>query len=155
MKLSTLRNRVYGIQKGAYTSILWERDAKTKKGCMDCVKKRVRATVRLGVNYENLSTVKTARATGSMPTVSSGLAWGKWSEYPYFIKHTPKNSVETTYLRAYLGKGSNMQTEWYLNGRKVDKSIIAPMVLSSELNNDPVLDEKPIVLKVNDILAIG
>lgn len=61
MKLSTLRNRVYGIQKGAYTSILWERDAKVKKGCMDCVKKRVRATVRLGVNYENLSTVKNAR----------------------------------------------------------------------------------------------
>ena len=77
------------------------------------------------------------------------------SEYPYFIKHTPKNSVETTYLRAYLGKGSHMETEWYLNGRKVDKAIIAPMVLSSELNNDPVMDEKPIVLKVNDILAIG
>ena len=48
-----------------------------------------------------------------------------------------------------------METEWYLNGRKVDKAIIAPMVLSSELNNDPVMDEKPIVLKVNDILAIG
>ena len=34
MKLSTLRNRVYDIQKGAYTSILWERDAKVKKGCV-------------------------------------------------------------------------------------------------------------------------
>lgn len=156
MTINTLRNHVMGIKKGAYTSILWERDAKTKKGCGDVIKKRVRATVRVGINYENLSTVKNSRKMGTMPSVSSGLTWGKWSEYPYFIKHTPKNSVaENTYLRAYLGKGSNMQVEWYLNGRKVSKEVIAPMVLSSELKNDEITDEKPIVLNIKDVLAIG
>lgn len=155
MKLVTLKSHVHNVKKGTYTSILWERDAKTKKGCTDCVKKRVRATVRLGMNYENLSIVKAGRATGKMPTVSAGLTWGTWSEYPYFIKHTPKNSVETTYLRAYLGKGSNMQTEWYLNGRKVDKSAIAHLVLASELKETPIIDSTPITLKINDILAIG
>lgn len=155
MNLSTCRNRVYNIPKGSYTSVLWEREARVKKGCNDIIKKRVRATVRLGIDYENLASVKRSRATGVMSSVPSGLAWGKWNEFPYFIKHTPKNGSVTDYLRMYLGKGSNITTEWYLNGRKVDKAIIAPMVLASELKDEEITTESPITVKVADILAIG
>lgn len=155
MKATLVRSKVHSIRKGTFTSVLWERDAKVKKGCHDVVKKRVRATVRLGVNYENLSSVKHSRVSGTMPSAPSGLSWGKWSEFPYFIEHTPKGGVKTNYLRAYIGKGSNMHTEWFLNGHKVSKEVISPMALSSELKDDPIVDEKPIVLKFDDILSIG
>ena len=129
MKFATVKNKVHDIPKGAFTSVLWEREAKTKAGCFDIIKKRVRATVRVGIKT--------------------------WDEYPYFITHTPKNGDETKYLRAYIGKGSNMTTEWYLNGRKVDVEVVRPMLLASELKAEEITEEKPIVVKVNDILSIG
>lgn len=152
MKFATVKNKVHDIPKGAFTSVLWEREAKTKAGCFDIIKKRVRATVRVGINYENMATTQKKRADGKF---NKGLKWGTWDEYPYFITHTPKNGDETKYLRAYIGKGSNMTTEWYLNGRKVDVEVVRPMLLASELKAEEITEEKPIVVKVNDILSIG
>ena len=48
-----------------------------------------------------------------------------------------------------------MTTEWYLNGRKVDVEVVRPMLLASELKAEEIDEEKPIVVKVNDILSIG
>lgn len=153
MKYMTIKRKVKDIPKGAFTSVLWERQAKTKKSCTDIIKKRVRATVRIGVDYENLAVTKEYRtSTGKQ---SQGLMWGEWDVFPYFIKHTPKNGTETKYIRMYLGKGSNMNTEWYLNGRKVDKETIKPFILASELKDETIDNEKPVCVKVEDVLSIG
>ena len=151
MKFMTVKKKVHDIPKGQFTSILWERPAKVHKGCKDTIVKRVRATARIGINYENMASTQVKRSNGKF---ASGLAWGEWEDYPYFIKHTPKDGDLTHYLRAYLGKGSNVTTEWFLNGRKVPREVIEPMVLTSELKNEPITEEKPIILKTSDILAI-
>lgn len=151
MKYATIKNKVRNIPKGQFCSILWERPAKVHKGCNDIITKRVRATARVGINYENMASTQEKRKDGRS---KCGLAWGEWDEYPYFIKYTPKDADKTFYLRAYLGKGANMSTEWFLNGMKVPKAVIEPMVLASELKENPITEEKPIVLKVQDILAI-
>lgn len=155
MKYELLKNKVHNVHKGAFTSVLWERDAKTKKSCQDIIKKRVRATVRVGVDYENLSHIKQSRIDGSKPATSNGLTWGEWKEFPYFIEHTPKNGIKTKYLRAYLGKNAQVTTEWFMNGRKVTKDDISQLVLASELKDEPITEEKPIVVKVDDILSFG
>lgn len=155
MKFMTLKNKVHKIQKGAYTSVLWEREAKVKKGCMDVVRKRTRATVRLGLDYENLSVVKEGRQKGTMNATPSPLAWGQWDEFPYFIRHKNKSGTETKYLRMYLGKGANITTEWFLNGHKVSKDVVRPLLLASELKDEAIECEKPVVVKVSDILSIG
>lgn len=155
MKFMTLRNKVHKIKNGAYTSVLWEREARVKKGCMDVVKKRTRATVRIGLDYENLSVVKNSRKNGTMAATPAPLAWGSWDEFPYFIEHTNKSGQKIKYLRMYLGKGANTTTEWFLNGHKVSKEVVRPMLLASELKEEPIECEKPIVVKVNDILSIG
>ncbi len=155
MKYMTVKNKVKDTRRGAFSSLLWEREVKTKKGCADCIKKRVRATVRFGIDYDHMKAVQEGRKDGILPSKNTGLPWGHWDEYPYFIEHTPKGAITPVhYLRAYIGTGANLTTTYYLNGREVDKKVIEPMVLKSELK-DELVGEKPITVKVSDILAIG
>lgn len=149
MKFMTLNSKMKKVRKGAYTSLLWERPAKTKKSCTDIIVKRTRATVRLGINYDNMASTKEKRKLGEAPQVSAGLPWGEWLKYPYFIKHKDK-----TYLRAYSGKNANITTEWYMNGRKVNKADVAQYLLKSELQESSE-ENKVFCLNIDDILSIG
>lgn len=151
MKFELVKNKVSSVRKGAFSSLLWERPVKTKKGCMDTITKRVRATVRFGIDYENMQSTKDIRATGKE---AAGLQWGTWKQFPYFIEHTPKTStIKQNYLRAYIGQGANIKTEYFLNGRKVDKSVIAPMCLASEIKEQE--SNRTITINIDNILAIG
>lgn len=153
MKLQIASKKVHDVRKGSYVSILWERDAKVKKNCSAIIKKRTKAVVRVGINYENMAVTKEKRQAG---IEAKGLQWGVWNDYPYFIKHTPKGSSACVdYLRAYMGNQSQVETEWFMDGRKVDKSQISDWLLASEKKNDEIQAGNPITIKVNDILSIG
>lgn len=148
MTFENLKKVVLAGTKGSFRSILWERPMKTRKAFSNCViTKRTSAVVRLGVNYNNIKAVKEKRSGGELPNVNAGLPWGQWKMFPYFIEH--KGNI---YLRCAISPKNKMRTEYFLNGVKVEKSVIEGMVLAGELKGKENVD----VFTVNceNILAI-
>lgn len=139
-------------QPGTFTSILWERElpllARVKKENPQFnVKKRVRATVRLGVSYDNMASVQAKRATGELPSVNQGLTWGTWLEYPNFITHNGK-----TYLQCAEAPGSKMEVEYFINGRPANKEAVAVLCPKSAFTDHGQLDK--FTVNVDHILAL-
>ena len=148
MKFDTLKKVVLATTKGSFHSILWERPMKTKKAfAWNTIVKRSAGVVRFGIEYDNMKAVQDKRQTGELPAQNAGLQWGTWALYPYFIQHNGK-----TYLRCATSKGNTIQTEYFLNGKKVDKSAIENMVLASEFRQTESLDV--FTLNTENILAI-
>lgn len=141
MNYRTIRETIMKKQPGTFTSILWERPlpllAKVKKAApQTIITKRVRATVRLGVSYDNMASVQIKRATGELPAVNAGLQWGEWLEYPNFIQH--KGSV---YLQCAEAPGSAMTVEYFINGRKATKESVAALCPKSVFTDHGKLDK--------------
>ena len=136
MTFENLKKVVLSGAKGSFRSVLWERPMKTKKAFSNCViTKRTSAVVRFGVDYNNIKAVQEKRSNGELPNVNAGLPWGQWKMFPYFIEH--KGNM---YLRCAISPKNKMQTEYFLNGRKVEKSVIEGMVLASELKGKENVD---------------
>lgn len=139
-----------GDKRGAFRSILWERPLKTRKNVKDVIVKRTYGTaLRFGVAYDNLASTKQGRADGTLPAQNAGLIGLEW-----IVPNLTLRSLKTgkTMLRVSLAKSSKFVTEYYLNGRKVDKAKIEPLVLKSEIRSHNM----PEVFNVctEDILAI-
>lgn len=132
MKLDSVKRIVTGKQKGAFSSMLWERPMKLKKAFAgNVVTKRSKGTVRFGVEYDNMKAVQEKREGGVLPEKNAGLPWGEWSAYPYLISHKGNS-----YLRTSKVPGSKIETEYFLNGRKVEKKDVEAMCLKSEFSGN-------------------
>ena len=149
MNFATLKKVVTGSKKGAFRSIVWEREMKVKKAFAgNIIVKRSAGVVRFGVEYDNMKAVQAKRESGELSSQNAGLMWGEWMMYPYFIQH--KGNV---YLRCAKSPKNKVQSEYFLNGRKVDKSVIENMCLASEFkNNTSELDV--FTINTENIIAI-
>ena len=127
-KLHRILNRT---PKGAFKSMVWERQLKTKKQYADNIvtKRTTACSVRFGCSYDNLKAVKEKRENGELPPVNVGLAGKHWL-IPNLVLQSDKSG--RTLLRVNLANNSKMETEYFLNGRKVNKEDIAPMCYASE-----------------------
>lgn len=128
-KLTGILNRT---PKGAFKSMVWERQLKTKKQYADNIitKRTTACSVRFGCSYENLKAVKEKRENGELPPVNAGLSGKHWL-IPNLVLQSNRNG--RTLLRVNLANNSKMETEYFLNGRKVSKEDIAPMCYASEV----------------------
>lgn len=148
MKYSVIKKVVLDAVKGSFHSILWERPMKVKKAFAgQTIVKRSSAVVRFGVEYDNMKAVQSKRESGELPAVNQGLTWGMWAMYPYFIEHKGN-----TYLRCSVSKKNPVQTEYFLNGVKVDAETVKSMCLASEFTKKDSVDV--FTLNVENILAI-
>lgn len=148
MNFSTLKKMVIGGTKGSFRSIVWERPMKTKKAFADqVIVKRSFGVVRFGIEYDNIRAVQEKRESGELPEVNMGLTWGEWMLYPYFIQH--KGNV---YLRCATSKGNKIRSEYFLNGKMVDKETIKNMCLASEFKNTDDLDV--FTINTKNIIAV-
>lgn len=137
-------------KRGAYRAVLWERPLKTRKNVKDVIVKRTYGTaLRFGVCYDNMASTQKGREDGTLPAENQslrGLAW--------IVPNLTLRSLKTgdTLVRVSLARNSTFNTEYFLNGRKVTKEEIEPLVLRSELGRH----EMPEVfnLKTENILAI-
>lgn len=137
-------------KRGAFRSILWERPLKTRKNVKDVIVKRTYGTsLRFGVCYDNMSSTQKGREDGTLPSENHGLRGLTW-----IVPNLTLRSLKTgdTLVRVSLARNSTFNTEYFLNGRKVTKEEIEPLVLRSELGRH----EMPEVfnLKTENILAI-
>lgn len=137
-------------KRGAFRSILWERPLKTRKNVKDVIVKRTYGTaLRFGVAYDNLTSTKQGRADGTLPAQNAGLIGLAW-----IIPNLTLRSLKTgdTFVRVSLARNSTFSTEYFLNGRKVTKEEIEPLVLRSELGRHKM--PEVFNLKTENILAI-
>lgn len=137
-------------KRGAYRAVLWERPLKTRKNVKDVIVKRTYGTaLRFGVCYDNMASTQKGREDGTLPSENQGLRGLTW-----IVPNLTLRSLKTgdTLVRVSLARNSTFNTEYFLNGRKVTKEEIEPLVLRSELGRH----EMPEVfnLKTENILAI-
>lgn len=137
-------------KRGAYRAVLWERPLKTRKNVKDVIVKRTYGTaLRFGVCYDNMASTQKGREDGTLPAENQGLRGLTW-----IVPNLTLRSLKTgdTLVRVSLARNSTFSTEYFLNGRKVTKEEIEPLVLRSELGRH----EMPEVfnLKTENILAI-
>jgi len=118
-------------RKGSNLSAVITKTLKTKKPhAGNKIEKITKLVIRGGVEYDNMGVVKEGREEGTLPSENAGLPWGEWSEYPLHITHKGAD-----YARFYPASGIKFtpHVEYFLNGVSVDKSVIEPLVLASEL----------------------
>ena len=148
MELEQVKIAIESTPKGANIIIGWTRNAKTRKGTEDVITKSTRMVGRIGIEYDNISTVQDKRENGELPTENQGLAWGTFEIYPYLIAHKNKK-----YVRLYKGTSDKVrpQVVWHRNGIEVRKEEIAPCLLKSELTSSK---GDCFVVNVNDVTKL-
>lgn len=130
MDIQDICKAIGTIHKGANIVCEWTRPAKVRAtNTLGKVEKRVRAIGRMGLDYDNLSSVQDKRESGNLPAVSGGLPWGEWAIFPYLIAHKGAH-----YVRLYNGTCASIKphAEWLLNGEPVDVETVRPVLLASE-----------------------
>lgn len=137
-------------KRGAFRSVLWERNLKTRKNVNDVIIKRTYGTaLRFGVEYDKMASTKKGRKDGTLPAENQGLRGRVW-----LVPNLSMRSLKTgnTLVRLSLAQNSTFRTEYFKNGVKVEKSEIEPLVLKSEVASH----EMPNVfdLNVENILCI-
>ncbi len=106
-------------RKGQNTKISWKSKIKpAAKFKTVSIEKVVTAVVRSGIDFQNLSSVKSEIESGERTEVNS-LPWGKWEQFPYIISHNDKK-----YVRLYPASSANQipKTRYFVDGKEVTKS---------------------------------
>lgn len=155
MNIQEIKN-IIATRKGSNVRAVWHKALKTRKGVEDVVEKVTSVVVRGGIDYDNMKVVKEGREDGSLPAENAGLPWGEWAEFPVHITHKG-----TDYARFYPASGIDISTgngfvphvEYFLNGRRAEKTEIESLCLASEF---PKRDEEPLcfTIKADNVTAI-
>lgn len=149
MNIEQVRQAMSETPKGCNIIVEWVRNGKVRKGVTSNIQKSVRMVGRIGIEYDNMQTVQTKRATGELPAENAGLPWGRYEVYPYLIEHKGER-----YLRLYKGT-SNKTTPrvvWFKDGSEVQRDEVADMLLKSELDSK---EGDCFTVKVSDITRLN
>lgn len=120
--LQTLLNR-----KGQIATITTERALRVRKG-HDPITKISTFQCRVGVDYDNIQTVREKRESGELPEENAGLPWGRWINFPYVIEHSG-----TTYFRCTrIRNNFTPRTTYIRNGEIISREEAQAAALASE-----------------------
>jgi hypothetical protein len=129
----------------------WRKTCKTRKEFSSfVVEKETTATVRGGINFENLRSVRDGIENGERGEVQE-LPWGEWAMFPVHIAHKGAD-----YVRLYPPTGGISQrpkVQWYLDGSPVEYALVEELLLASEKPRDEAPD--CFTLKVENLISIG
>lgn len=116
--------------KGGFVGFTWLRPVKLRKEFATCrfqVFKRVTCIGRVGLNHESRQAVQAARESGELPPENTGLPWGEWLLFPWFITH--KGGL---YVRLYPVSGSAPHVVYLQDGKPISKQEAMRLCLASE-----------------------
>ena len=134
-------------RKGQIVTVKTRRPVKMKKGQPETFKES-EFQCRVGVNYDNIATVKEGRANGELPAENAGLPWGEWIEFPYTIGHKGETYVRCT----MLNNGFRRAPVFTLaDGSVVDKATVQAGALASEFKDS---DGAVFNIKVSSLLEV-
>lgn len=130
MELTNIQNELSKIKKGTFVNMSWGKQLKTRKGIEDIITKESSGNVRLGINYDNMYTVKDKREIGELPESNQGLKGMQWIQFPYLLQG--KNSV---HLRVYPTNNNPINAKYYKNGIEITRDEAKEYCLKSEFPN--------------------
>lgn len=114
--------------KAQFRSVTYVKPLKTRKGVTQVITKKIRMSVRAGLDYDNMKTVQEKRETGELPAQNAGLQWGEWKNFPYLIEHKGKE-----YIRLYPNYNGKTETTYFVDGQPAQLEEFQTLVLASEL----------------------
>lgn len=130
MNIETILNK-----KGTIVTVTAQKEVKMKKGFPPVTKVSV-FQARLGVNYDNMVSVKEKRKTGELPETNQGLPWGNWKVFPYVIEHNGKDYIRFSKVNSRF---KNV-TRFFRNGIGISEDTVYSECLASEKPKDTELD---------------
>lgn len=150
MNFDRLAKKVMHMTAGAFTAMTWQKELPVKATYKNTVKvtKVTTGVVRFGCNYENLKATAEKRADGTLPAENTGLPWGTWNIFPYFIKHNEKD-----YVRCTVSHNNPMRSVYYINGRTASKEECEMYCTKSAFGNGVVPDI--LTINVDNVIKIG
>lgn len=123
--LQTLLNR-----RGQIATITTERPLRVRKGQAPITKIST-FQCRVGVDYDNIQTVREKRESGELPEENAGLPWGRWINFPYVIEHSG-----TTYFRCTrIRNNFRPRTTYIRNGVEITRDEAEDAALASEFRS--------------------
>ena len=135
-------------RKGQIVTVTTTRPVKMRKGQPE-VTKTSQFQCRVGVNYDNIASVKEGRANGELPAENAGLPWGEWLEFPYTIGHKGETYVRCT----MLNNGFRRAPVFALaDGTEVDKDTVRQGALASEFREGD--DNAVFNIKVGSLVEV-
>lgn len=135
--------------KGQFASLRTVRPLKVRKGKAEILKDST-FTCRVGVNYDNITAVKEARADGSIPAENAGLPWGEWLVFPYVIAHKGAHYFRCTSVH---NDSAIPRVIYTRNGVEISKDEAKADALASEFGDK---DEREVfTVKVESITHIN
>ena len=115
-------------KKGQFVSFITEKQMKVKKG-QEPIIKHSEFVGRIGVEYDNMNSVKEKRDSGELPEENQGLPWGKWVNYPYTIEHNGNLYIRVSTTKNKSQKG---KIKFYRNGIEISVEEAKQACLASE-----------------------
>ena len=86
---------------------------------------------RLGINYDNLSSVIVKRESGELPEENQGLRYGKWFKFPFLIEFKDELQLRCNSFKSSVPK----ETIYRVNGVEIDADEAKSYCLASEFRN--------------------
>lgn len=115
------------------------------------LEKETEMTVRTGVAFANLKSVKEAIANGEREEVGSLPDWQEWLVYPFILRHKGNG---TEYVRLTTCPNTKGRTIYRVNNEVVEKSVFDSFLTPSEAKGS----DKPleiISIKLENLISIG
>jgi len=137
MNYNEINAIVNAVKGGTIHTLTYQKQLKTRKDVTDVITKTTKTQVMLKTTYDNIKSVKEARANGDLPAENQGLPKGtSWADdRRIFIKSDKTGALQ---LRCMKAHGNKTVTEYRKNGVIVDKAEVEPLCLKSEF---PVYNE--------------
>lgn len=118
------------MKNGQIATITTKRAMKVKKG-QPMVEKESTFQCRLGINYDNLSSVIVKRESGELPEENQGLKYGKWFKFPFLIEFKEELQLRCNSFKSSVPK----ETVYSINGVEISKDLAQQYCLASEFKS--------------------
>jgi hypothetical protein len=152
MELTLVKKALQETPKGANIILEWNRPVEVKKAFQGAnITKQVRVVGRIGVDYDNLKAVQEKRETGELPSENAGT----WYDHDHEIKglvHHKTTRAPYVQIMAGTCKSVKPSTTFLIDGKPVEKEIIAHMLTAKELKDSHGSDT--IVCKIENLQKI-
>lgn len=137
--VNPILEKLQSIRAGSFVRLAWRRQLSTLKSAGNVsAEKASSCVVRLGVNYDNISTVQAKRENGELPAENQGLKGKEWVQFPLILRSVKSGGL---LVRVSTVPGQLPATTYFLNGKEVTKDDARPVCLASEF---PERDEPPV-----------
>lgn len=135
MTANEIRERIMS-KKAQFACVVYQRECKVKKGAPKITKLSRARNVRIGTPYDSIAEVQKAKGVtnkADAAEMNEGLRNGLVMDtYPYTVFNP---MTRRYFLRINTNKNTQFDTEYYVDGKLVQKSEIEDYLYASEKNH--------------------